>query len=437
MDRRKFLASAALAAGSAPAAEKLASDGGSPVRATPLQARYFGPLFYDEKERTELLDVLETGRPFRWYGPGNQPPMKVSTFEKEFAARMQTKYALAVTSGTGALQCAMAALGIGPGDEVILPAWTWHSCFNAVVLAGALPVFAEIDESFNIDPADIEHRITPQTRLIMAVHLQGCPADLDRILPIARKHNIKVLEDCAQSVGASYKGKPLGSYGDISIYSLQLNKTISAGEGGAVVTNDPVLFERAARFHDLGGLRSLHETQLGKAQAGWFVGTNYRMNEFSGGVLLAQLRKLDTIVGGVRSSSRRVYDGIRDLPGIRFRQLPDPAGELGSAVFLGFDTKQRCDRFKKLMRAENVPVGNPGGSVVLPVQPHIENKVTAHPAWPSFNSPRGKAIQYGKSCCPRTIDILERFAGPSLDPKYTKRDTDDIVAAIRKVLPNC
>ena len=437
MDRRKFLASAALAAGAAPGAEKLASDGGSPVRATPLQARYFGPLFYDDKEKTEVLDVLETGRPFRWYGPGNQPPMKVSTFEKEFAARMQTKYALAVASGTGALQCAMAALGIGPGDEVILPAWTWHSCYNAVVLAGALPVFAEIDESFNIDPADIEHRITPQTRLIMAVHLQGCPADLDRILPIARKHNIKVLEDCAQSVGASYKGKPVGSYGDISIYSLQLNKTISAGEGGAVVTNDPMLFERAARFHDLGGLRSLHETQLGKAQAGWFVGTNFRMNEFSGGVLLAQLRKLDTIVGGVRSSSRRVYDGIGDLPGIRFRKLPDPAGELGSAVFLAFDSKQRCDRFKKLMRAENVPVANPGGSVILPVQPHIENKVTAHPAWPSFNSPRGKAIQYGKSSCPRTIDILERFAGPSLDPKYTKRDTDDIVAAVRKVLPNC
>ena len=430
MNRRSFMAAAAVAAAGK---ESLAAEGGRPVRDTPLRARYFGPLYYDDKERHELMDVLETGRPFRWYGAGTQPPMKVATFEKEFAARMRSKYALAVTSGTAALQASMAALGIGPGDEVILPAWTWHSCFNAVVLAGALPVFAEIDESFNIDPADIESKITPQTKLIMAVHLQGCPADLDRILPIARKHGIRVLEDCAQSVGGSYKGRPLGSMGDIAIYSLQLNKTITAGEGGAVATNDPLLFERAARFHDLGGLRQLHEDEVGSPRAGWFIGANFRMNEFSGGVLLAQLRKLDTIVDAVRGHARRVYDGVRDLPGIRFRKLPDPAGEIGSAVFLGFDNKAKRDRFMALMKAENVPVGPPGGSVVLPALPHIENKVTAHPAWPSFTSERGRSIRYGAASCPRTLDILSRFAGPSLDPKFTKSDTDDIVAAIRKV----
>jgi 8-amino-3,8-dideoxy-alpha-D-manno-octulosonate transaminase len=430
MNRRNFLAAA-----TATAAGTGAANADTPVRATPLQPRYFGPLYYDDKERAELLDVLETGRPFRWYGAGKQPPQKVATFEQEFARRMQVKYTLGVTSGTAALQCAMAALGIGPGDEVILPAWTWHSCFNAVVLAGALPVFAEIDESFNLDAADFERKITPQTKLVMAVHLQGCPADLDRILPIARKHKIKVLEDCAQSVGASYKGRPVGSYGDISIYSLQLNKTITAGEGGAVATNDPLLFERAARFHDLGGLRSVHESQLGKASDGWFVGTNFRMNEFSGGVLLAQLRKLDTIVGSVRANAKAVYDGVKDLPGIKFRRLPDAAGEIGSSVFLGFSTKEKCEQFKKLMRAENVPANNPGGSVVLPIQPHVEKKITAHPGWPTFNTPRGRAIQYGKSACPKTIDILERFAGPGLDPKYTKQDVADIVAAIRKVYP--
>ena len=159
------------------------------------------------------------------------------------------------------------------------------------------------------------------------------------------------------------------------------------------------------------------------------------MNEFSGGVLLAQLRKLDTIVEAVRANARRVYDGIRDLPGIRFRRLPDPAGELGSAVFIGFDSKARCDRYIAAMRAENVPAGRPGGSVILPTQPHIVNKVTAHPAWPSFTSERGRAIQYGAACCPRTIDILERFAGVSLDPKFKKQDTDDAIAAIRKVYP--
>src|SRR2546425_4504614 len=214
MDRRKFLAGAAAATGASRAATKLAISGGAPVRTKPLKTGFWGPQYYDEKEQQQLMDVLTTRRPFRWYGPGAEPPLKVAAFEKEFAARMQTRYALAVTSGTAALQCAMAALQIGPGDEVILPAWTWHSCYNAIILAGALPVFAEIDESFNIDPSDIETKITPQTRAILAVHLLGNPSDMDRILAIARKAKLRVIEDCAQSAGASYKGRPVGSMGD-------------------------------------------------------------------------------------------------------------------------------------------------------------------------------------------------------------------------------
>jgi dTDP-4-amino-4,6-dideoxygalactose transaminase len=433
MNRRDFVGAVAVGAGGATLAP--AAAGGKPVRETPLTPDSWGPQFYDEQERQQLTEVLETGRPFRWYGRGNQRPMKVATFEKEFAARMNTKFALAVTSGTAALEVAMAALQIGPGDEVIIPAWTWHSSATSVVRAGALPVFAEIDESFNIDPSDIEHRITPKTKVIMAVHLQGCPADMDAIVQIARRRGIKVLEDCAQAVGGSYKGKPLGSMGDISIYSHQINKTITAGEGGSVVTNDPVMFERAARFHDLGGLRALHSELLGKPGLDVFVGANYRMSELTGGVMLAQLRKLDRIVNAVRTNGKRVHDGIRDLPGIRFRHLPDPDGDLGAAVFLRFDSKQKRDKFVALMKAENVPVRPPGGSVVLPVLPYIVNKVTVHPDWPSWTSARGKSIKYGPSTCPKTLDILDRFAGPSIDPKYTQRETDDIIAAIRKVYP--
>src|SRR5207237_7637781 len=138
---------------------------------------------------------------------GTQPPPKVATFEKELAARMQTRFALAVTSGTAALAAGLAALGVGPGDEVILPAWTWYSCYNVIVLAGALPVFAEIDESFNLDPADVEAKLTPQTRAIMPAHLQGNPCAMDRLLALARAHRVPLLEDCAQSVGASYRGR--------------------------------------------------------------------------------------------------------------------------------------------------------------------------------------------------------------------------------------
>ena len=336
LSRRHFLAVAGAGATLTQPVSKLLADGKTPVRDRPLRGDYWGTQFYDEKELQQLTEVHSSRQPFRWYGPGNQPPQKVATFEKEWASRMQTRFALAVTSGTSALQTALAALQIGPGDEVILPAWTWHSCFSSIVLAGALPVFAEIDESFNIDPADIESKITPQTKVIMAVHLQGNPCDMDRIMSIANKHQLKVLEDCAQSVGASYKGRPLGSIGHVGIYSLQLNKTITAGEGGAVVTNDPILFERAARFHDLGALRPGHEKVLGQSKLAGFAAPNFRLNEFSGGVLLAQARKLDTIVEAVRSHARRVYEGIRDLPGLHLRHLPDPEGELGSAVFLGF-----------------------------------------------------------------------------------------------------
>jgi 8-amino-3,8-dideoxy-alpha-D-manno-octulosonate transaminase len=431
MNRRNFLAAASIAAGTYGA--KRGNAGANPVRTEPLHASYWGTQYYDDKERDQLHEVLDTQSPFRWYG--KVQPMKVATFEKEFAQRMRTQYALAVTSGTAALQCAVNALEIGPGDEVILPAWTWHSCYSAIFLAGGLPVFAEIDESFNIDPTDIEHRITPQTKAIMAVHLQGNPADLDRILPIARKHNLRVIEDCAQSLGASYKGRPVGSIGDIGIYSLQLNKTITAGEGGAVVTNDPVLFERAARFHDLGALRPPHRRLLGEEHLSPFAGCNFRMSEFTGGVLLAQVRKLDRIVEDVRSNAQRVYQGISDLPGVQFRHLPDPAGQLGTGVYIDFKTKARRDHFMDLMKAENIPASAPSGSANLPVQPYIENKATIHPAWPTFTSERGKAIRYGAACCPRTIDILGRFGGVLMDPKFSRRDTDDIVAAIRKVYP--
>jgi 8-amino-3,8-dideoxy-alpha-D-manno-octulosonate transaminase len=428
MDRRAFLATAA-AAGltGASASPQLAVDGGTPVRSQPLGTANWGPLYYDDKEQTQLSQVLESRKPFRFANPLDKS--KVALFENEYAARMQTKYALAVTSGTAALHVAMAALEVGPGDEVIIPAWTWYSCYSAVIQVGALPVFAEIDESFNIDPADIERHITPQTRVIMAVHLQGNPADMDPILALARKHNLKVLEDASQSVGASYKGRPLGSMGDIAIYSLQQSKTITAGEGGAVVTNDPYLFERAVRFHDVTVRRDF------PAKLHYMPGLNYRMNEFTGGVLLAQLRKLDTIIGDVRRNARRVYDGVQDVPGVHLRHLPDPAGELGAGIFLGFRSSAECKRYSDAMKAEGVPVSGPNGSINLPIVPEIEQKVTAIPRWPSFASERGRSIRYGRECCPRTTGILGRFAGVMIGPKYTKRDTDDAVAAIRKVYP--
>ena len=440
-NRRTFLetiGSASLLVGSgvplqslaAGAEQKLALDGGEPVRTPALAARPYGPQFYDDVEKRELLDVLESRVPFRWSRGSSS---KVLAFEKEYAAHLGAKFALGVTSGTTALYTAMAALEVGPGDEVILPAWTWYACYDAIVLSGALPVFAEIDESFDLDPNDLERKITPQTKVIMAVHLQGCPCDMDAILEIARKHKLRVLEDCAQCAGGRYKGKYVGTIGDIGINSFQLSKTITAGEGGAVITNDPKLFERAFRFHDFGTLHSPYTEALGGGLLAAFAACNFRMNEFTGAVLRGQLQKLETIAHGLRTNARKVREAIADLPELRLRKSPDLEGDLGVGVFLDLGTQERRDRFLRAMNAEGISASAPGGSVILPIAQRIEKKATVHPAWPSFQTPRGRAIQYGAECCPRTINILGRAGGVIMDPKFGEADVQDIAKAIRKV----
>jgi 8-amino-3,8-dideoxy-alpha-D-manno-octulosonate transaminase len=413
----------------AEAAEKLAIDGGTPVRKTQLRYHPYGPQFYDEVEKQELIEVLESKAPFRWRGGDS----KVLQFEKAYAEHIGVKHAVGVTSGTTALYTAMAALEIGPGDEVILPAWTWYADYDAIVLAGALPVFVEIDESFNIDPEEIEAKITPRTKAIIAVHLQGNTADLGPVLEIARKHKLRVLEDSAQCLGGQYGGKYVGSIGDIGINSFQLSKSITSGEGGAVTTNDPELFERAVRFHDVGSIRSPYRESLKGGLLAAFASCNFRMNEFTGAVLKGQLQKLETICSGLRKNARKVREGIADLPGLKLRKSHDLDGDLGVTVFLDHGTRERRDRFLRALRAEGVYASGPGGSVILPSNERIENKVTVHPEWPSFNSPEGKAIRYGAESCPRTIDILGRHGGVIMDPNFTDDDVKDIVRAIRKV----
>jgi 8-amino-3,8-dideoxy-alpha-D-manno-octulosonate transaminase len=409
--------------------EKLAIDGGTPVRKDPLHSAPYGPQFYDDVEKRELIDVLESRYPFRWWGGKS----KVLQFEQAYAAHLGVKHAIAVTSGTTALYTAMAALEIGPGDEVILPAWTWYADYDAVVLCGGLPVFVEIDDSFAMDPKEIEAKITPRTKAIVPSHLQGGLADMDAILEIAKKHKIRVVEDCAQCAGGKYKGKYVGTIGDMGINSFQLSKTITAGEGGAVVTSDAKLFERAVRFHDVGCLRSPYTEEFKGGVLAAFASCNFRMNEFTGAVLKGQLQKLETICSRLRANMRKLRDLIADIPRLKLRKTPDAEGDLGSTIFVDMGTHSRCERFMRAMRAEGIPSHGPGGSVILPADSRIAQKATLHPAWPSFQSPEGKAIRYGAESCPRTIDILGRHAGVIMDPNFSEEDVKDVAKAIRKV----
>jgi len=435
MTRRKFLATGCLAM---PAIgigfgsrSLLAKAVAGPAEIGKIDPGFIGPQFFDKDEAEALLEVLESGSPFRFWGPGN--PEKVLRFEEGFAKYMGARFALGVTSGTAALDCAVAGLGIGPGDEVIVPAYTWWSDYTCVVHAGALPVFADIDRTLNIDPEDFKRKITPRTKAVIAVHLLGGPCDMDPILEIARKHGVAVLEDCAQCVGGSYHGKKLGSIGDVGIYSFQINKMMTSGEGGAVVTSDPVIYERAARFHDMGTIGGVFRNRLGSSKVQTFAGENFRMSELTGAVLGAQLPKLDSMVSQLRRNAEAVYNGIKDLKGIRLRKRPDPQGDIGYGVYFEMKDKSTRDRCIQELRKQRIPASTVSGSVLLPVAESVVSKRTRHPDWPSFNSPQGKAIKYGPDSCRQTLEVFDRFVQVRIGAKYTERINDYISDAIRSV----
>ncbi|MEJ2705401.1 MAG: DegT/DnrJ/EryC1/StrS family aminotransferase, partial [Sedimentisphaerales bacterium] len=433
--RRRFLASSCLAVSGAAvglgARRVLGGESSRALDVPNINPGYIGPQFFDEREKQALMEVMETGSPFRYWGPGK--PTKVVHFEENFAKTMGTRLALGVTSGTAALDCATTGLDVGPGDEVIVPAYTWWSDYTCVVHAGALPVFADIDNTLNIDPKDFERKITPRTKAVIAVHLLGGPCDMDPIMDVARKKGVAVLEDCAQCVGGSYRGKKLGSIGDVGIYSFQINKVMTSGEGGAVVTSDPLIYERAARFHDMGTIRRLFLDRSGPSQVETFAGENFRMSELTGAVLGAQLTKLDMMLSQLRGNASAIYDGIKDLPGIRLRRRPDPEGDIGYSVFFEMKDKTMRDRCIRELRNRKVPAGTLSGSVLLPVQESVINKRARHSDWPSFNTPRGKQITYGPDCCRQTLGVYDRFVQVRVGPKYTQRINDYIIDAVREV----
>jgi len=433
--RRDFLSKSCLAlSGTALAlsARELLGQQSTTSNAIPnINPGYIGPQFFDEREEQALLEVLESRSPFRYWGQGK--PTKVLRFEEKFAEYMETRFALGVTSGTAALDCAVTGLGIGPGDEVIVPAYTWWSDYTCVIHAGALPVFADIDRTLNIDPKDFERKITPRTKAVIAVHLLGTPCDIDPIMQTARKHGVAVLEDCAQCVGGSYHGKKLGSIGDVGIYSFQVNKMITSGEGGAVVTSNPVFYERAARFHDMGTIRRLFLDRSGPSQVETFAGENFRMSEFTGAVLGAQLSKLNTMLARLRGNANTIYNGIEKIPGIRLRHRPDPNGDIGYAVFFEMQDKATRDRCIRELRQRKVPASTMTGSVLLPIAESVINKRMRHPDWPSFNSTEGRKIKYGPDSCRQTLEIFDRFVQVRVGAKYTERINNYIIDNIRQV----
>ena len=287
---------------------------------------------FGEEEREQVSHVLETGVLFRYgFDGARKGHWKAKTFEDELARRLGVKYAHLCASGTAALSTAMAACGIGAGDEVIVPPFTFVATIESVLMAGAVPVFADIDETLCLSPEGLEATLTPATKAVVPVHMCGAMARINEIKNICDQKGLILLEDACQSVGASYQGKALGSFGKAGCFSFDPVKTITCGEGGAVVTNDRDVYIAADAYADHG-----HD-HIGNdrgAEDHLILGANHRISELNAAVGVAQLRKLDWIIQTQRRNKTAIKSAMADIPGIAFRYLPDPDGD--SATFLTF-----------------------------------------------------------------------------------------------------
>jgi len=287
---------------------------------------------FGEEERKEVQDVLDTGVLFRYgFEAARKGHWKARTFETELAKRMGVEYCHLCSNGTAALCIALAASGIGAGDEIIVPPFTFVATIEAVLAAGAIPVFSDIDDTLCIDPQSLESVITPRTKAVLPVHMCGAMAHIEEIKKFCDQRGLVMIEDACQSVGGTFNGKSLGTFGQMGCLSFDAVKTITCGEGGAVVTDDRNLYTLADAYADHG-----HD-HMGKDRGledHFILGNNFRISELNAAVGLAQLKKLDFILEKQRAHKKAIKDALAQFPEIGFRKIPDPQGD--SATFLSF-----------------------------------------------------------------------------------------------------
>lgn len=306
------------------------------------------------EEEKEVLDVLSRKILFRYEFDGERQGIyKVEEFERAFASYCGGRCALAVSSGTAALKVALAALGVSPGDEVITQGFTFVATWEAILDMGAIPVFAEIDETFCLDPADIRKKVTPRTKAVVPVHMCGGQARIGEIVDEAGRLELPVIEDTAQSCGGRIRGRHLGTFGVMGTFSFDSVKTMTTGEGGMVLFNDEETYIRASEYHDHG---HDHDPNVGRGlEKRNFVGFNYRMMELQGALGLAQLRKLDSrILAPQRENKRQIREALAGIPGVRFRTFPDPEGDIASFLMFSLASAEKARAFAQVMKEEGV-----------------------------------------------------------------------------------
>jgi len=423
--------------------DKLAIDNGAPVRTEPLPLEFPGVHFMDEEEVEAVVRLLRSRSLFRYYGVALQK--EVEAFESEFAKVLGVAHAIGVSSGTGALHTALSALGAGPGQEVIVPAYMWVSVLAAVVNHGAIPVLADINETFCLDPAEVEKRITPNTKGIIMVHMSGAPGDVKAVEGIAKKHGLWLLEDCAQCNGGSVGGQRVGTFGDMAVFSFQMNKNMSSGEGGCIATNNKRLWRRAFACHDLGYARDESGRLIFNDPDLTLWGMGYRLDEIRAAVLRVQLRKLPRIVAAMHASKYRIREALAKLPGVQLRKMVDPAGDTGCFLITTYADAETAQRVNRALRAEGIVTFPQGVSNVVMTDwglhlyynnVSLVNTASVDGRGFPWNLAENQPLlrSYSKGTCPKADSLFERSILIAIPSCLTPKDEDEIIRAFEKVL---
>jgi 8-amino-3,8-dideoxy-alpha-D-manno-octulosonate transaminase len=416
----------------------LAIDGATPCRTRPEPLMFPGGLEIGDAELEAIRQALSQ-EAFEAYEHTLTYPA-VARFERAFAERVGATHALGVSSGTAALIVALAALGIGPGDEVIVPAYTFVATPSAVVAIGAVPIFADVDDSLTLDPDSVASSITPNTRAVIPVHMRGMPADLARLGPLAEDHGIALVEDAAQACGGSFRGRPLGSWGDLGCFSLQSRKIITVGEGGVVVTDDDELLFRARCYHDSASHWRRRCTGGDEPTPSEdFCGLNLRMSPVAGAIGEVQLGRLNGLLDRMRDWKGRLSAAVEEAGGDRVQlQRRTDEGEAGIALIFFVRSVERAHSVARALVAEGVRAkvlwteGEDDWHVYASWRDLLAQRTWTSTGFP-FSAAR-RPIHYDPTDCSATMDCVSRAVHLDIAPQLSEQDVDETAEALRRVV---
>jgi dTDP-4-amino-4,6-dideoxygalactose transaminase len=383
-------------------------------------------------EEVEAIERVVKSRELFRFNKGNR---EVASFEKEFAGKIGAEYCLALTGGTAALISALVGIGAGPGDEIIVPGYTFMATALAVVAVGAIPVIAEINDSLTIDPNDVERKVSKYTKAVIPVHMLGLPCNMDKIMEIAQKHNIFVVEDACQADGGSYGDKRLGTIGDVGAFSFNYFKIITAGEGGALVTDDESIYERALIYHDGGTAFRAH---AGRLKTPIFAGHQLRSNEIAGAILRVQLQRLDSILSDLRKVKKSFMEKLEGEKNIKFITSNDIKGDCGSWVGFILPSEEAARKFAASEGINTEVLINSSKHVYFDWEPIMEKRGSHHPLLDPFKMLQNKNLNmnYHKEMCPNTLDILRKTVKIGMNPDWSKEDIEKKAEACKKAAAN-